>query len=67
VAVSKYGSKDRDLLEAEKDAQTMHDHFRKMGVPEDKISHLVNPDKADFFAVIKRVKESLENGNGPKT
>jgi hypothetical protein len=59
VALSNYGNTDLDLPEAERDAQTMHDHFRKMGVPEEKISHLVNPDKADFFAVIKKVKESL--------
>ena len=35
VAMSKYGGKERDLPTAEEDAQTMHDHFRKMGVPQD--------------------------------
>ena len=57
--MSKYGSKDRDLPEAEKGAQTMHDHFRNMGVQEDKISHLVNPKKSAFFAAMEKVQESL--------
>ena len=45
----------------------MHDHFSKMGVPEDKISHLVNPKKSAFFAATEKVKESLLNGNGLRT
>ncbi len=35
VALRNYGNTDLDLPDAEKDAQTMHDHFRKMGVSED--------------------------------
>jgi hypothetical protein len=30
----------------------MHSLFGDMGVPEDKILHLVNPEKAEFFTAI---------------
>ena len=59
MALSNYGNTNLDLPEAERDAQTMHDHFKKMGVPEDKISHLVNPKKSAFFAAMEKVQESL--------
>ncbi len=36
-----------------------------MGVPEDKISHLVNPNKSEFFAAIEKVKQLASNGKKP--
>ncbi len=33
-----------------------------MGVPEDNISHLVNPKKSEFFAAIEKVKQLASNG-----
>ncbi len=33
-----------------------------MGVAEDNISHLVNPDKADFYAALKKFKQLASNG-----
>ncbi len=44
LALSKYGNPLDDLPKAEEDAKTMHELFKKLGVSEDKISHLVNPD-----------------------
>ncbi len=62
VAQSNYRNKDLDLPQAEEDAQAIHDHFSKMGVPEDKISHLVNPEKSEFFAAMEKVKRLAKNG-----
>ena len=44
LALSIYGNPEDDLPSAEEDANTMHELFSRLGVPEDKISHLVNPD-----------------------
>ncbi len=44
LALSNYGNPLDDLPKAEEDAKRIHELFEKLGVPEDKISHLVNPD-----------------------
>jgi hypothetical protein len=52
----------KNLPATKEDAQTMHDYFSKMGIPEDRIFHLENPDEEKFLAAIGKVKLLAKNG-----
>ena len=58
MAISNYGNKElEDIPSAVEDAQTIVENFKNLGVQEDRIFHLVNPEKQDFYVAMKKVKE----------